>query len=114
MADVPQAAKNIKARPDFMAPGPVMRLTDKGVELEKDEAHEVGNRVYYKSSKILGKLFRSVDENRFFTKMKDGFEASRAGNGSECLMNKLARYVDRESHGVQWKHHRQFAVEIRE
>lgn len=47
--------------------------------------------------------------------MKDDFEAmhDRLNDGTS-LIQKLERYIDRETRGYQWEHHRVFAEELRE
>ncbi|KAK4446997.1 hypothetical protein QBC34DRAFT_382800 [Podospora aff. communis PSN243] len=64
-----------KTRPDFMAPGPWVKIHDRS-EMEMDELvvqddedsddAEGPRHKYYKSEKILGKLFRAVDERKIW------------------------------------------------
>jgi hypothetical protein len=115
-------------RPDFMAPGSNLVINELGAaelqELEDDDiddpdgvsvldADKARTR-YYRSDKILGVLYRDIDEKKFFNRMKNDFEAFRHTWGGESLVQKLKRYVDRESHGVQWDHHWDFAEQLRE
>jgi hypothetical protein len=46
--------------------------------------------------------------------MKGEFEAVRHAWQGESLVQKLERYVDRETRGVLWEHHMEFAEELRE
>ncbi|SPO03628.1 related to RNA-directed RNA polymerase (RdRP) [Cephalotrichum gorgonifer] len=58
-----------KFRPDFFTPGPVARIHDLNEigfldhnDTKEDEEEAAPEYMYYKSEKILGKLYRSVDE----------------------------------------------------
>jgi len=59
-------------------------------------------------------LYRNIDEKKFFDRMKGDFEAMRHDMDGESLVQKLERYIDRETSFVQWKHHQEFAEELRE
>jgi hypothetical protein len=69
---------------------------------------------YYKSRKVLGELYRRIDEKKFFTQMRDNFQAVQNTWGGESLLQKLEYYVDRKAVGVQWVHHHEFAANLRE
>jgi hypothetical protein len=69
---------------------------------------------YYKSDKVLGQLYRNIDERKFFDQMKGDFGAMRNRSGGKPLLQKLDEYIDRETKGVQWQHHVKFAEELRE
>ena len=69
---------------------------------------------YYQSNNTLGVLYRKVDEAKFFDEMKNEFQDARSSLRGESLMEKLERYLDRETRGLEWKHHREFAELVRE
>ncbi|KAL5116812.1 hypothetical protein ACEQ8H_005293 [Pleosporales sp. CAS-2024a] len=129
MADIPRG--NDKIRPDFMAPGHNFITNDMGAtELEDLEMEDIddpdsisvldpdkSHMRYYRSEKALGYLYRNIDERQFFERMKGEFAAmqqSHGGGGGESLVQKLERYIDRETRGVQWGHHTDFAEELRD
>lgn len=126
MSQIPHS--NDWIRPDFMAPGSNLVVNELGsAELEELEQDDVdapdsisvldadkGRKRYYRSEKILGVLYRDIDEKKFFDRMKTDFEAFRRTWGGESLVQKLKRYVVRESHGFLWEHHRDFAEKLRE
>jgi len=115
-------------RPDFMAPAPGFVMSSDGtpelVELEIDDVDdpdsinildpEKSAVRYYKSQKILGVLYRNVDESGFVTYMRNNFRAFQDEWGGESLLQKLERYVDRETRLIQWEHYSGFAEELRE
>jgi hypothetical protein len=69
---------------------------------------------YYRSTKALGHLYRNIDEKKFFDRMKGDFEAQRIASGGESLIQKLERYINRETVGLQWDQHTRFAEDLRE
>ncbi|PQE18699.1 hypothetical protein CJF30_00009697 [Rutstroemia sp. NJR-2017a BBW] len=81
-ANVIEMPKNILWRPDFMAPGPhvkISKLGAGGVQLGEllapteptdDLDDDVSNIKYYESPKILGKLYRAIDERQVFADIK--------------------------------------------
>ncbi|EFQ92511.1 hypothetical protein PTT_10351 [Pyrenophora teres f. teres 0-1] len=115
-------------RPDFMAPGTNLVVNELGAaeleELEPDDIDDPdgvsvldadkGRSRYYKSDKILGILYRDIDERKFFNRMKKDFETFRNRWGGESLVQKLRRYIQRETLGVMWDHHWDLAERLRE
>ncbi|PKS05598.1 hypothetical protein jhhlp_008116 [Lomentospora prolificans] len=58
-------------RPDFLSPAPLTKVYDFGeidfldpIDQREDEEEAAPNYLYYKSEKILGKLYRNVDEKK--------------------------------------------------
>jgi hypothetical protein len=70
--------------------------------------------LYYRSEKVLGKLYRAIDERKFFNQMKNDFRDAQDRSSGKSLLKKLEEYVDRETRGIQWQHHVTFAEELRE
>ncbi|KAI1812706.1 RdRP-domain-containing protein [Poronia punctata] len=72
-----QMPKPLKARPDFLAPAPPANIIDKTqVDFEPPTAPSAGededddqgpNHLFYRSDKILGKLYRAIDEKKIWT-----------------------------------------------
>ncbi|ENI03580.1 hypothetical protein COCC4DRAFT_51488 [Bipolaris maydis ATCC 48331] len=128
-ADMSRIPKGIDHfRPDFMAPGSHLVINELGAaelaELEEDDIDDPdsisvldadkGRIRYYRSDKILGILYRAIDEKKFFDKMKSDYEIFRQRWGKESLVDKLKRYIIRETQGLQWEHHWDFAEQLRE
>ncbi|KAG9191768.1 hypothetical protein G6011_10502 [Alternaria panax] len=126
MAQIPRGADHI--RPDFMAPGSSLTVNEMGAaELEELDGEDVDNpdsvsvldpdrarSRYYRSDKILGVLYRDIDEKKFFDTMKNDFRTFRRPGVVESLVQKLKRYVLRNIQGVQWEHYWDFAEQLRE
>jgi hypothetical protein len=125
MSQIPRGKDHI--RPDFLAPGPNLIINNVGAaeleELDHDDIDEFdslnvlnadrSHYRYYESKKVLGVLYRAIDEQKFFARMKQDFESHRRQWGDESLMQRLERYVDRETRGIQWQHHLEFAELLR-
>ncbi|KAF1956713.1 RdRP-domain-containing protein [Byssothecium circinans] len=126
MNDVPKGADMV--RPDFMASGPGLVINKAGAaELAEEDIDDIDDPDsinvldpdkftvrYYKSPKTLGVLYRNIDEANFFSRMKNDFQNAQSLRGSETLVQKLERYIDRETRIFQWEQHRGFAEELRE
>ncbi|KAL9130783.1 MAG: hypothetical protein Q9217_001131 [Psora testacea] len=115
-----------KARPDFQAPGPQV-LIAKDIALEADEAmpSPVGDdeleeaaafgppqHPYYQSEKILGKLYRNIDEHQFFAQIQA--HTAHAHQKASSLVDSVWKYVKDKTALIQWKHHLEFAYNVKE
>jgi hypothetical protein len=58
-------------------------------------------------------LYRRIDEKKFFNQMRVNFQTTQNTVQCETLLHKLELYVNRETMGVQWNHHRTFAKQLR-
>lgn len=116
-----------RCRPDFMEPSPRVIVSKTGfLDLENednkdDEAFEdldAERRAfrYYKSDKVLGKLYRAIDERRFLTRMQQEQRTHMlSSNITSNLLKTLLAYMKRQAthNGFQFDHHYELAVEIR-
>ncbi|KAF2086223.1 RNA-directed RNA polymerase [Saccharata proteae CBS 121410] len=117
---------NSLARPDFMAPGPRVFIEKKGNVFEEDEdddddgEDEVSaldpdfkRRRYYESDKVLGHLYRAIDERSFFDAMHKSSEAVKFAPNQD-IMDLVWTYVQEETLLVQWRHYIPLARDIKE
>ncbi|KAI8958864.1 RdRP-domain-containing protein [Daldinia sp. FL1419] len=100
-----------KYRPEFMAPAPPARIVDKteivmepmkAVEPEDEDDESGPGHVYYKSNKVLGKLYRAIDEKRIWKYDIHQF-VSRYG---PSVWDQLLLYINTrcaELGGVNWE-----------
>ncbi|KAI1329291.1 RdRP-domain-containing protein [Xylariaceae sp. FL0255] len=116
------SVKRTVYRPDFMAPAPPANIVDR-TEIrfeplampsgEEDEDDETGPRhKFYKSSKILGKLYRSIDEKKIW---RDDIHASSIPKGSP-LWKQLFLHLSSECESlgvIDWRSALQEAGNIR-
>lgn len=111
-------------RPDFMAPGPKIKIVNKeGLMLDQsdplqDDEDEYDNEEedftpykYYTSDKVLGKLFRAVDEHDIFSELHKYRMTSRENTN---LLDELWHHVSRRTVMIQWHQHILEAQDLRD
>lgn len=114
-----------RCRPDFMSPSPRVVVSQAGsLDLEDDDFDEdpafedidVEKRAirYYESQKVLGKLYRAIDEQRFLARMNQDRQYVTGGSPNDMLA-KLLTYMQRMAgqYLILFTHHLDFAREIR-
>src|SRR5271170_6898777 len=110
-------------RPDFMAPSPRVtveksiavleeqsprNLADEGEAVESDLDPDTKSYRYYESEKVLGKLYRAIDEKNFLVELqRRARELEATDTSDQTLIRRLWAYVQRQTHLVQWNHHRE-------
>ncbi|EON67049.1 hypothetical protein W97_06166 [Coniosporium apollinis CBS 100218] len=120
--DIKRIPRSINTRPDFMAPGPRVRIEDKGTIFE-DEADEDADEFedpvrsldpdsravrYYESDKVLGKLYRAIDERAILSAIQARSKTQAqalADATATSLMDKVWVHVKRNTALVQYAHH---------
>ncbi|KAM3066365.1 hypothetical protein ACMFMG_003126 [Clarireedia jacksonii] len=120
-ANISEMPKNILWRPDFMAPGPHVRihkLGHGGVELADMHApvdptddldDDVSNLKYYESPRILGKLYRAIDERQVFADIK-----LLSFQKDSNVMQRVWEFVSYRCQGIFWKHCLEDGQQIRD
>ena len=118
-----------KARPDFQATGPRV-LIERDVNFEEedlstssdedDEVNEVANSGplklrYYESHQVLGKLYRAIDEQKFFEAIQRQSRSSRIDSGhTGSLADAVWTYVREKTALIQWRHYVTWAQDVRD
>jgi hypothetical protein len=116
-----QIPKYSRTRPDFMAPGPRVVIEDK-IELNRaiaanpdDDDDEEDSRPatrYYRSEKVLGQLYRMIDEDTFLDDIRAS--AKEKNSNAPDPYRSLWAYVSRETTGRSWAHYVEVAEDIKE
>jgi len=114
-------------KPDFMAPGPKVRVekVDASINFENNEKdpHDPVSALdpeqrptrYHESNNILGKLYRLVDEKGFYESLrKHSHVSSKDGQHYSIAMDQLWKYILRAAEGIQFKSYMTLARDIRE
>ena len=73
---------------------------------------DMGSQSYYRSEKILGKLYRAIDEESFFANLQKDSDYQMNAHGS--FIGRLWTLVKKEITHIRWKHHEDRAYEIKE
>ena len=107
--------RNSSLKPDFMSPSPRVHIEQKNLatvadkvdaEPESDAFLSLDNQrhtQYYPSSKVLGELYRRIDERGFY----------KPGPVKSKILDDVFAYVERASQGVQWWTYSGLARDIR-
>lgn len=111
-------------RPDFEAPGPhVIIEKNNGIVFEgrafrdpleqEDEDDEFTNYRYYESRKILGKLYRAIDEQAIFNEIQRR-SAEHGASSRSTVIDNLWKYIEGKVLGFEWKDQMEWAWDIRD
>ena len=122
--------KHDLCRPDFMAPSPRVTVEKGTWALEEKSprglAEEDEDPVsaldpdaksyrYYESEKVLGKLYRAIDEKDFLAELqRRARELEAPDSFDQTLIHRLWAYVQSQTRLIQWDHYREWAHEIKE
>ncbi len=115
-------------RPDFMAPGPHVAVQkDKPLSFDARPEYNDGNDdddfsayKFYESEKILGKLYRAIDERDVFNGVQQQGppqcvnEVDRARHSASSVLEVVWAYVQHRCQAIQWEHHLDRARGIRD
>ena len=114
-------------RPDFMAPGPhVVVQKDKPLSFDVRPEYNDGEDddfpayKFYESEKILGKLYRAINEREVFSGVQQqglsqyANEVDRARHSVSSVLEGVWTYVQRRCQAIQWEHHLDRARGIRD
>ena len=115
-------------KPDYMALGPRLLLFDGAATLENEDSpglyHEdeddiledldpEGPRIkHYRSEKVLGHLYRAIDEHQFLSDVQTGKRRGTAA--SQSALNRVLQYVLNVTKMILWDHFRPWALDIKE
>ena len=117
--------KYSNVKPDFQAPGPRV-LIEKEIKMEDMEQDDADDDFdespfdtpkirYYESKKILGKLYRAIDEHKFFKEIqRQSGSIDGPRNQTQSLINKVWQYVQEATVLIEWKHYNEFARNVRD
>ncbi|GME22105.1 RNA-dependent RNA polymerase eukaryotic-type [Neofusicoccum parvum] len=126
--DMSQFPKNDLIRPDFMASGPRVIVEKKGIVFHEDEDDDLLDEDdavsaldpdfktfrYYESERVLGQLYRAIDEKKIFQEMQRHATETKSHLGGLNLMDQVWSYVLRETALIQWEEYKGLARNIRE
>lgn len=129
--DPSQFPKTQPRRPDFMAPGPRYKIEKQGIQLIEEEMEDKededeedvvtaldpeGMKMrYYESQRVLGQLYRQIDEQDFLEDLQKRSQTSHMAAGTEpTLIDQIWQYALRQTRLVQWAHQKDHARDIRE
>ena len=121
--------KHSFVRPDFQAPGPrvlinnTVQLDDGQLlgdfeteeEVEELDAISQPRIRYYESQKVLGILYRAIDEQKFFEQLQSQSRLPLGATaGERSHLDAVWKYVEEKTALIQWHHYIGFAKDIKE
>ncbi|KAG0650821.1 RNA-dependent RNA polymerase 1 [Hyphodiscus hymeniophilus] len=118
--DMTQMPRYNPWRPDFEAPGPYVTIEkNDGIDFEAPrDVDEIGDDdddftpySYYESDKILGKLYRDIDERKIFEEIKQ--HAAMNPASSATVIHAIWAQVQRATRLIQWEHKKEWARDLR-
>lgn len=115
--------KSSNVKPDFQAPGPrvlienSVKLEDLDVQDDDEDEDELQETIpatrYYTSQKVLGKLYRAIDEQDFFTAIQRQSKAAWS-HQDPSLADRVWEYVREKTALIQYHHYLGFARDVKE
>ncbi|KAK6579875.1 hypothetical protein PZA11_007583 [Diplocarpon coronariae] len=118
--DMKRMPKFAPVRPDFMAMGNIVRMEKKeGLQLEAkslstqddNDDDDFPAYRYYESHKILGQLYRAIDEHEVFSEIK---KYRMLSTRTPSVLNRVWTHIHKKCWNLQWAHHVTWARELRE
>jgi hypothetical protein len=110
-------------RPDFEAPGPHVTVEKKeGISFDTadddpdnagDEDDDFTRYRYYESDKILGKLYRAIDEREIFSEIQERARTD-GGDHNSTVIYAVWEHVKQKCRLIQWQHKKEWARGIRD
>jgi hypothetical protein len=127
--DFKQLPNYPKSRPDFQAPGPRV-LIEKDISFEEEDETSTPNEDneldevagygpqklrYYESQKVLGKLYREIDEFETLKAIQAQARPAKLGlNATRSLSDAVWNYVNQKTALILWAHHKEFARDVKD
>ncbi|KAI9894076.1 MAG: hypothetical protein M1814_004846 [Vezdaea aestivalis] len=114
-----------KSRPDFMASGPRIQLkSSSGLAVAEFsdskyglESEETGKVTFYESQKVLGKLFRAIDEKTFLKDLRQLSKVPIRGatrRNPRDLLQRVWQWIEGQARGYEWSLYLEAARHLRE
>jgi hypothetical protein len=124
-ADLSKMPRHSNVRPDFQAPGPRVLVEDQiNVQEESDddpddkddnEEASMPQLRYYESQKVLGKLYRAIDEYKIFQQIQGQSRPLKDSvkSGKDAI-EKVWDYVQNVTALIEYRHHVKFASLVKD
>lgn len=113
--DVKRIPRGSDFRPDFMCPSASVKV-DKGIKRNQQESEADANRKYQycESDKVLGELYRAIDEDIFFGNLEDDTSSLFSKDASNVVLREVLEWVRRQVDNTRLTEFLDTAREVRE
>ena len=116
--------RHSNVKPDFQAPGPRV-LIEKKIDLAEDlsddepddepDDDDASRRTrYYESHKILGKLYRAIDEHKIFDQIQRQSRQLGSSLTGESVLDRVWKHIQKATALIQYSHYSTFAKDVME
>ena len=118
--------RHSNVRPDFQAPGPRV-LVDENINFQEDSDEEPDDKEddteeasmpqlrYYPSHKVLGKLYRAIDEHEIFEQIQRQSRSSKESSSPrKDVITRVWNYVQKVTALIEYRHCLPFAQLVKE
>ena len=100
-----------------MAPSVSVKV-EKGVkrpsDLSADESDEPQRFRYYEFQRVLGRLYRAINEDLFFEDLEDNTSSLFSRDSSDDVIRGLSRLAEGYMEGWNWQQYIDIAIEVKE
>lgn len=111
-------------KPDFQAPGPrvlmenLISLEDLEDHVDMEEIEELDEYTtpppkYYRSEKVLGKLYRAIDEQQLFKEIQQSNYTEDLSRPQKNQFNAVWKFIRDQAALIQYEHYIDFARNIK-
>ncbi|KAI9741386.1 MAG: hypothetical protein M1834_003103 [Cirrosporium novae-zelandiae] len=123
--NISKMPKMSRVRADFMAPSPRVHVS-KNIDIagrevddgpdddDEDSSLTTPKYRYYESQKVLGKLYRQIDERAFFDEMESHMKTKSKKNAKTDILSEVFDYVLDQVGDLEWEHQIDAARDIKE
>ena len=111
-------------KPDFQAPGPrvlmenLISLENLDERVDTEEIEELDEYTmpapkYYRSEKVLGKLYRAIDEHQLFEEIQRSNHSEDLSRPKGNQFNAVWKFIQGKTALIQYEHYIGFARNIK-
>ncbi|KAL8783757.1 MAG: hypothetical protein Q9195_009284 [Heterodermia aff. obscurata] len=122
--DLKAIPKGAKVKPDFQAPGPrvlmenLITLDNLEDHVDMEEIEELDEYTaptpkYYRSEKVLGKLYRAIDEHQLLKEIQRSDHTQDPSKSQESQFNAVWKFIQDKTALIQYAHYIDFARNIK-
>lgn len=87
---------------------------DRNSAVADTNENEPGRFRYYESKKVLGRLYRAIDEDLFFDNLEDDTSSIFSHESSDNVLRDLLKLTEGYAKDRQWQQYIDIAMEVKE
>ena len=83
-------------------------------EIEELDEYTPQPTKYYPSQKVLGKLYRAIDEHQLFNEIQQARQANDYSDPGRSQLDAVWRYIEEKTALIQYQHFLDFARDVKQ